>query len=260
MITAGIDIGSSGTKAVLLEDGHIVGQQTIRTLPDSEESGNEVYRLLLREAGCARGDVACVVATGYGRVNVTFADKVITEISCHAKGIHYFYPQVRTILDMGGQDCKAIRCDDRGRVVEFLMNDRCAAGTGRYLERIGKVLHVPQEEIGPRSLQIVEAPAKVSSYCTVFAEGDAVLLVRRGRAINDILAGISDGLVERTCALIGKLGVEPEMAITGGIARNIGIVRRLERELGRPVLVPEQPQIVGALGAALFAAERAARR
>ena len=193
---------------------------------------------------------------GSPSINYTsFANKNITEISCHARGMTFVLPTVRTILDMGGQDCKAIRCDGSGRVQNFVMNDKCAAGTGRYLERIAQTMNIAIEDIGDLSLQTKEGPALISSFCAVFAQGDVITLLRQGKHINDILAGICQALTERIQRLIKQVGMAQDFAISGGIAKNRGIVSRLERDLGVTAHIAPEPQIIGALGAALFAQE-----
>jgi predicted CoA-substrate-specific enzyme activase len=257
MIVAGVDIGSSSAKAVLLEDERIISTSTIPTGLDSAETARCVMNAVLLNNGLGMKDIEYVVSTGYGRVNVPFARKNITEISCHARGVVSLLPEVRTILDMGGQDCKAIRCDGDGTVLKFVMNDKCAAGTGRYLERVASALGLPIQDIGGMSLQTVEGPVKISSYCTVFAEDDVILLVRQGKQINDILAGVCESLAERTQSLILKLGLVEDFSICGGIAKNIGVVTRLEKILGVKASIAPEPQIAGALGAAIFARELA---
>ena len=259
MLVAGVDIGSSSAKAVILEDGRITSTGIISTGTDSAETARQVMERALSANGFLMNDVGRVVATGYGRINVPFASKHVTEISCHARGIVSVFASVRTILDMGGQDCKAIRCNERGKVLSFLMNDKCAAGTGRYLERVAATLGVPIEDLGPRSLEPVEGPATISSFCAVFAEGDALSLVREGKHVNDILAGVCEALTTRVERLIRQLGLTGDFSITGGIAKNIGIVTRLERDLGVKSLIAPDPQVIGALGAALFAEELAER-
>ncbi|MFC1988727.1 acyl-CoA dehydratase activase [Chloroflexota bacterium] len=253
MITAGVDIGSSGAKAIVLEDSKIILSSVIPTGPSSAETAQQVIDKALSTSDLSMKDIEYVVATGYGRIKVPFAQKNITEISCHARGMVSVFPRSRTILDMGGQDCKAIRCDEQGNIVNFLMNDKCAAGTGRYLERIATSVNIPIEDVGPLSLQTVDGPTPISSFCTVFAQSDVISLLRQGKYLNDILAGVCDSLTERILTLITRLGLVEDFTISGGIAKNIGIVRRLERNLGIKVYVPPEPQIIGALGAALFA-------
>lgn len=259
MIVAGIDIGSMSGKAVLLDSERIISWSLIPTGPDSTETAFQAMGEALNQAGLSLEDMEYIVSTGYGRVNVPFAHKSITEISCHAKGTHWLFPQVRTILDMGGQDCKAIRCDGNGKVTDFVMNDKCAAGTGRYLERLASICEVPLEEIGTSSLQPVDGAVAINSYCIVFAEVDIIMLLRQGKHVNDILAGAHEAITRRIQSLIKRVGVEGGFAISGGVAKNMGVVRRLEEIFELKAEIASEPQIVGALGAALFARERLAK-
>jgi len=255
MITAGVDIGSLTAKALILKDNQILSYSIIQTGADSVEAARAAMNVALRNAGMLLGDVEHIVSTGYGRALVPFAHKNITEISCHAKGAHWFFPTARTILDMGGQDCKAIRCDQKGQVANFVMNDKCAAGTGRFMELMARTLELPLDDIGKLSLQIVKRPCTISSVCTVFAKSEVLVLLRRGEHKNDILAGLCEALASRVFNLMSSVGVEAEFVMTGGIAKNIGMVRRLEERAQLRANIPFEPQIVGALGAALFAKE-----
>jgi predicted CoA-substrate-specific enzyme activase len=257
VIVAGVDIGSSASKAVVLENDNIISLSIIPTGIDSAETARHVMENALVSSGLLMKDIQSVFSTGYGRINVPFARKNITEISCHARGINYYFPSVRTVLDMGGQDCKVIHCDGQGNILKFVMNDKCAAGTGRYLERISSALDIPVQDIGPLSQQTVEGAIPISSYCAIFAQDDVIMLVRQGKHINDILAGVCEALVERTQSLIMKLGIIEDFSVCGGIAKNSGIVSRLEKTLGVKTLIAPEPQIAGALGAALFAREMA---
>ena len=259
MLVAGVDVGSLSSKCVVLEDGKLRRWSIILTGPDSERSGIKVTEKALNDIGFTMQDIGFFVATGYGRVNIPFANKTISEISCHAKGCHWYYGDTRTILDMGGQDCKAIRCDEEGKVVNFVMNDKCAAGTGRYLERIADVLLLNLEDIGPLSLHPEEGPLPVSDFCAVFAEDDVVKYRNEKRLINDILAGAHEAIVNRIISFLQRVGVEEAFQISGGVAKNVGIVSRLEERLGLQIKVAPEPQIIGALGAALYA-ENLARR
>lgn len=253
MIVAGIDMGSLSAKAVIMEDERLLSSSIILARPDSTETAQEVMDQVLRNTGLSLCRIENIVSTGYGRVNVPFARKNITEISCHALGSHWLLPKVRTILDMGGQDCKVIRCDEHGNVVSFAMNDKCAAGTGRYLERIGAMLAVPLNDIGPLSLKTIEGPVPIGTYCVVFAERNVQLLVRQGKHQNDILAGVCDAITERIYSLLVRVGVQEAFSISGGVAKNVGVVKRLEDKLGVRAYIAQEPQIIGALGAALFA-------
>lgn len=262
MFVAGIDVGSLSGKCVIMEGKdalEIRASQVIYTTPDSEETAMKVFGLALKEAGLAMRDLDYIVATGYGRVNVSCANAHITEISCHAKGIHWVFPNVRTILDMGGQDCKVISCGENGVVRNFLMNDKCAAGTGRYLERVAGTLDVALNDVGELSLEGIDSPEEIRSYCTVFAEQDIITLLRQGKNKSNIMAGACDAIVKRIYAMLMQVGVSPEFSVSGGVAKNTGITRRLERVLNMPVRIAPDPQIIGALGAAVFAAERLAK-
>ena len=254
MITAGVDIGSASAKAMILRDGTIVDWMITATTGDSAESANTVMGLLLKKTDLSLDKIDYIIATGYGRDNVSFADKKITEITCHTKGAYWLFPEVRTILDIGGQDVKAIRCNDKGKVVKFVLNDKCAAGTGRYLERTANTLGLEIGEIGPLSLEnVTDPPPDISSVCTVFAELEMLRLLRKGADNRDILAGAIKALVQRLCVFIDRVGLEKSFIVTGGVAKNIGVVTYLEKQLGVKVVSAPEPQIIGALGAALLA-------
>lgn len=259
MITAGIDIGSMTANVVILgfsdfeDKGDILSYAIIRTGGDSKETAEKVIQEALRSAGIGIGDVEYIVSTGYGRVIVPFADRNITEISCHAKGAHWSFPSARTILDMGGQDCKVITCDDAGKVTSFVMNDKCAAGAGRSMEVMAKLVGVPLESIGELSCQIEGGPASISSTCVLFARSEVMELLRSGIGKNNILAGACEALTHRTLTLISRAKIEEDFVISGGIAKNIGVTKRIEETLDLKARIPDEPQIIGALGAAVFA-------
>ncbi len=257
IISAGADVGSVSTQTVILVDGELFAFSSIRTGSDSPDSANKSLNRALEGTGMTLKDIHYAVGTGYGRVNVPFANRAITEIACHARGANAIYgPTVRTVLDMGGQDCKAIRCDEKGRVLSFLMNDKCAAGTGRGMEVFADLVQVSIEDVGKMSLDVAEEPPPVSSTCVVFAKSEASGLLRQGWPKNSVLAAYCSAMAHRVFTLLERLGVEKDFAITGGIAKNIGVVSRLEKELGIKALVPKlDTQIAGALGAALIAME-----
>jgi (R)-2-hydroxyacyl-CoA dehydratese activating ATPase len=254
MITAGIDIGSRTSKAVVLTEEGIKGYSLIRTVPDTEKVARHALNEALLSAGIPSETPQCVVATGYGRIMVPFALKQLSEISCHAKGAIYLFPSTRTIIDMGGQDCKAISCNEQGHVVQFVMNDKCAAGTGRFVEVIAEAFAIPLETIGDVSLEVGEG-VPVSSLCSVFARSEALVLAREGVPKNKIIAGIHDALTSRVLGLVRRIALKPDLVITGGIAKNRGFITRLESHLNMKAHIPEEPQITGALGAAIFAME-----
>jgi bzd-type benzoyl-CoA reductase Q subunit len=264
IVSAGVDVGSVSSQAVIMVDGVLYAYANTRTGADSPNSATNAINWAMEDTdGLTLAQIQYTVGTGYGRVNVPFAQRAITEISCHARGANFIYgPTIRTVLDMGGQDCKAIRCDEKGKVTSFLMNDKCAAGTGRGMETFADVLGVSINEVGELSLQVDEEPPPVSSVCVVFAKSEAIGLLRKGWSREKVLASFSLATARRVVNLLERVGVEKEFGITGGIAKNKGVVTRVERELGLTALVPNyDPQIAGALGAALYAralAEKAA--
>ncbi len=255
IISAGVDVGSVSSQAVILVDGELYAFSNMRTGSNSPMSANNAMDWALENTAMEIKDIHFTVGTGYGRVNVPFANKTITEIACHARGANKMYGNtVRTILDMGGQDCKAISCDERGKVINFLMNDKCAAGTGRGMEVFSDLLSIPIEEIGDLSFDIDEEPEPVSSTCVIFAKSEATNLLRDGWAKNKVIAAYSSAMAHRVVALLERIEVKQDFAITGGIAKNSGVVIRLENELGIKALKTNyDTQIAGALGAALFA-------
>jgi len=254
VVSAGVDVGSVSSQAVVMVDGKLYAWSSMRTGSNSPDSARNAMSWALEGTGMQVEDIHFAVGTGYGRVNVPFAHKTITEIHCHARGGNFMYgDRVRTILDMGGQDCKAIRCDARGKVVAFQMNDKCAAGTGRGMEVFADLLHVPIHEVGPMSLKVEKEPPPVSSTCVVFAKTEASGLLRQGWPKEKVLAAYCAAMSHRVFNLLERVGVEREFAITGGIAKNPGVVTRMEKELGYESLKSDiDSQIAGALGGALF--------
>ncbi|NIP66617.1 benzoyl-CoA reductase, bzd-type, subunit Q [Candidatus Bathyarchaeota archaeon] len=257
IITAGVDVGSVSSKAVIMTDGELYAYSIKRTGSSSPDSAQKAMDWALEGTGIELEDIMYTVGTGYGRVNVPFADRAITEIACHARGANYIWgPTVRTVLDMGGQDCKAIHCDQRGKVTAFLMNDKCAAGTGRGMEVFADLLSVPIEEVGQISFKVEEEPEPVSSTCVVFAKSDAIGLLRKGWPKEKVLAAFCSAMASRVAELLERINVEKDFVITGGIAKNIGVVRRLEKTIGIQALPMKKefdPMIAGSIGAALFA-------
>jgi len=254
-ITAGVDVGSVSSQAVIMVDGKIFATGNMRTGSSSPDSALNVTNWALEGTGMKIEDIHYTVGTGYGRVNVPFAQKAITEIACHARGANWIYgPTVRTLLDMGGQDCKAIHCDEKGKVINFLMNDKCAAGTGRGMEVFADLLAVPITKIGEVSFQIDEEPPAVNSTCVVFAKTEATGLLRAGWPKEKVIAAYCSAMAHRVAELLERIGVEKDFVITGGISKNIGVVKRLEKELGIETLKTDfDVQLAGAVGAALFA-------
>jgi len=255
VIVAGIDIGSRAAKAVILKDDSIIASVIRDTGPESVKTSYMVIEKILKDAGLSLDDIQYTVATGYGRVLVPFANENISEISCHARGINWYFPSVKTILDMGGQDCKAINCDGGGRVTNFIMNDKCAGGTGRFLEMIAEVLNIPLEKIGDVSLKSKNT-IPFNTICAVFAKSEAIVYLRKGVAKSDILAGLHEAIATRSLNLLKRGRIERDFSITGGISKNKGLVGKLTEKVGLEPLLCEDPQLVGAIGAALFAQER----
>jgi len=255
VIVAGVDIGASTSKTVLLEDTHILSYSIIATGGESANSARQALDEALIRAKLSLAEIGYIVATGYGRVIVPFSQETVTELSCHARGANWLFPSARTILDMGGQDCKAIRCDEMGRLQNFMMNDKCAAGTGRFLELMARVLGLSLDKLGELSLE-ARAEVKINSTCAVFAKSEVTSLIREGKDRRDVLAGLHSAIAARVYNLLRGVGIEPDLVISGGIGKNIGVVRKIEERVGLKALLPEEPQIVGALGAALFARDR----
>ena len=250
---AGIDVGSTMTKAVILNHG-IIASIVGPTGPEQRRLANQVMEAALRKAGVAFRAITYIVATGYGRINVPFADKQFTEVTCHAKGILHLFPKTRTVIDIGGQDVKAIRIDAHGKPVDFAMNDKCAAGSGRFIEVIADTLGVSLEEVGDLSLQS-KNPAKISNICTIWAQQEVAASLAQGIGVSDLLAGVHHSLADRIVRMVNRLRVEEAVILTGGGAKNKGLLRALSEQLGHEVLIPEEPLITGALGAALLGKE-----
>ncbi|MBW2339547.1 MAG: 2-hydroxyglutaryl-CoA dehydratase [Deltaproteobacteria bacterium] len=246
---AGIDIGSTMTKVVIMNDG-IISSIIGPTGPEQRRLANNVMDSALRQIDLPFDVITYLVATGYGRINVPFADKHVTEISCHAKGVAHLFPRCRTIIDIGGQDSKGITIDD-GRPTDFVMNDKCAAGTGRFLEVIADALGIALENLDKTALGSKQ-PASISSICTVFAKQEVVARLAEGVPLNDLVAGILESLASRISRMVKRLKVANEVVITGGGAKNAGLVKALSDKLGYATLVPPEPLITGAVGAALL--------
>lgn len=249
MITAGIDIGSITAKAAILADGKVLGTKVAFTGYQAEQAGKRIFDDLCTELGITAVDK--IVSTGYGRNALKFADKAITEIICHGAGAHFLDPHVHSVIDIGGQDSKVIALNGDGKVKDFVMNDKCAAGTGRFLEVMARALEVDLDDFGALSIEAAE-PSKISSLCTVFAESEVISLIAKGEPRANIIAGIHDAVAARVSALANRVGVQAPIMMTGGVAKNIGVVKALERRLG-PIEVKSEAQVNGAIGAAVLA-------
>ena len=256
MYTMGVDVGSASSKVVILEDGIRVVVEKVVQLRTGSSGPQRVLDEALEESGLRIEDMTKIVATGYGRFSFEQADRQVSEISCHAKGIYHLVPSARTIIDIGGQDAKAIKLDERGGVSQFFMNDKCAAGTGRFIEVMARVLEVSINEMQDYDAKATE-PAPISSTCTVFAESEVISQLSQGTAKENIIAGVHASVAVKACGLAHRGGVTPDVVMSGGVAQNAGVVRAISRELKQDVIVAPHPQVAGALGAALFAYEDA---
>lgn len=253
MYVLGIDSGSTSTNAVIMDQNReIKAFSVVRTGAKSGESAERILNDVLEKAGMKREDLSWIVSTGYGRVSIPFADETVTEISCHGKGAHYFNPKIRTILDIGGQDSKAIKLDEKGEVIDFVMNDKCAAGTGRFLEAIARTLEVGIDELGPIALQSKEK-ITITSMCTVFAESEVISLIANNKEKADIADGICHAIAAKAFSLLKRVGLEEEFMMTGGVAKNPGVVHAVEEKIQSKLYICPEPEIVGAVGAALYA-------
>lgn len=257
-IAAGVDVGSTQTKAVIITDN---GDRTIlaRALVDTganvRRAAESAFLLACRDAGIPQTDVGFVVGTGYGRYNISFGNAQLTEISCHARGAHFVCPGTRTVIDMGGQDAKAISVGSNGQVLDFVMNDKCAAGTGRFLANAADVMGIGLDEIGPLS-QRATRPVRIATVCTVFVESDILSYLAQGKKGEDIMAGVHLAIAKRTLSLARRVPIEPDITMTGGVARNTGMVQALEEVLETKMQVSPDAHFMGAIGAAVFALEK----
>jgi predicted CoA-substrate-specific enzyme activase len=252
MIVAGMDIGSITAETVILQDNQMLSSSIVPTGANSRTAAERSLTAALKQASLRQEDLAAIVTTGYGRASFPSATKMITEITCHARGAFFVYPETRTVIDIGGQDSKVIRLDKQGRNVDFQMNDKCAAGTGRFLEVMARALEVKLEDLG-RLSRSAQRTIKISSMCTVFAESEVVSLIAENQPQEVIIRGLHDAIADRILGMVRRVGVEEKVTLTGGVAKNEGVVLALEERLGVKVFVPPEPQIIGALGAALLA-------
>jgi predicted CoA-substrate-specific enzyme activase len=252
MLTVGIDVGSITAKAAVVRDGALISDKLILTGFNARHAGEQVFDTIIDDLGIEASSIDKIISTGYGRNSVAIADKAVTEITCHALGAHYLNPAVRSVIDIGGQDSKAIALDETGSVKDFAMNDKCAAGTGRFLEVMAKALEVELDHFGQFSIN-ADQPAKISSLCTVFAESEVISLISKGEKRENIIAGIHESIAARVAAMASRTGLKAPIMMTGGVAKNIGVVKALEKKLGQPIEVSPLSQLTGAIGAALLA-------
>lgn len=256
MITCGIDIGSTTIEVVLLDGQSRLGAAMVRSGYAPAQNAERLLSALLESSGLTRSGVGRVVATGFGRNYVRGADRVLSEIACHAAGVRAMFPEARTVIEIGGQDSKMFSVDQSGRVKDFVMNDRCAAGTGRFVESVARCLNMEVEETGPAGVRAEKACA-ISSMCAVFAETEIIGLLHQGVPAEEVLRGVFDAVARRVIGMAGRIGLAGPIVFTGGVARNPGIVQALERVTGYTMHVPEEPEYTGAIGAALLAAKAA---
>lgn len=257
-IAAGVDVGSTQTKAVVMaENGgrSILARALVDTGANVRKAAENAFLLACRNAEIPPTEVGFVVGTGYGRYNISFGNAQMTEISCHARGAHFVCPDTRTVIDMGGQDSKAISVGKDGQVLDFVMNDKCAAGTGRFLANAADVMGIGLDEIGPLSLRATRV-IKIATVCTVFVESDILSYLAQGKKAEDILGGVHLAIAKRTLSLARRVPMEPEIMMTGGVARNVGMLRALEEVLGSKLQVSPDAHSMGAIGAAVFALEK----
>ena len=252
MITVGIDVGSITTKAAVVKDGEVIADKVISTGFNAQQAGEDVFERIISGIGIESDAIDKIISTGYGRNSVTIADKTITEITCHAMGAYYLDPMVRSVIDIGGQDSKAIAVNDSGSPLNFAMNDKCAAGTGRFLEVMARALEVDLDNFGEFSLK-AENPSPISSLCTVFAESEVISLISKGEQRENIIAGIHESIAARVVAMANRVGFKTRIMMTGGVAKNIGVVRALEQKIGQKIEVSQKSQVAGAIGAAVIA-------
>jgi predicted CoA-substrate-specific enzyme activase len=250
---AGVDVGSTQTKAIVInEDAEIVSRSLVDTGANVVKAAEQAFHKALIDGDLREEEVEYVVGTGYGRYRVTFGNTQVTEISCHARGSVKMFPKTHIVLDMGGQDTKAIRVSETGEVLDFCMNDKCAAGTGRFLGAASSALEIPLDELGPTAL-LAEKPVRISTTCTVFAESEVLSWLGKGKKIEDILWGVHQSIASRSVGLLRRVGIDEEMTFSGGVAKNVGMIKALEENLGMKLNVSEESHYMGALGAALFA-------
>jgi predicted CoA-substrate-specific enzyme activase len=262
MITAGVDIGSTASKAVILDDNRVISSVIGPSEVNPAKTAKKIYEPALDQAGVKGEDVEYILGTGYGRAQVPFANTNVSELSCHGRGAHYYLADVRTVIDIGGQDTKAVSIDSKGNLIDFVMNDKCAAGTGRFLENMARSMGLQVGELENYHFQDGE-PSMITSLCSVFAESEVINLLNEGVSLPRIIKGIHISLANRVMALARRLGIEPEVTVTGGVAKSRAVIDALEKKLNMEVAhLPEgvDPQIIGAVGAALIACDHARKK
>ncbi len=257
LYTAGVDVGSTQTKAIVLDENrNVIGRSLTDTGANVTVAAQNAFSMAAKDAGLTDDQVTYVIGTGYGRYKVTFGNSQVTEISCHSRGAQYLFPNTRMVLDIGGQDTKAIRVGGGGEVLDFCMNDKCAAGTGRFLGGAAAALEIPLGELGEIALT-AKNPVRITTTCTVFAESEIINWLAKGKKVEDILMGVHQAIAQRSISLMRRVGIEEEITFTGGVTRNVGMVTVLQEMLGMPLNVSPDAHYMGCIGAALFAMDRA---
>jgi len=254
MITAGVDCGSKNVRVVILDEDRIVGKAAVSAGMDSSAAAERAYDEALSGAGLTREAVQKVVATGAGKTEARFKDDTVTEVGADARGAHYLHPNIRTVIDVGAEEGRVIKVTAKGKAVDFAINDKCAAGAGAFTEAMARALEVPLQELGELSLKSTEA-IPINAQCAVFAESELVGLVHRNVSKPDMARAVHDAIADRITSMVRRVGIEQKIALIGGVARNVGFVNSLEEDLDTTVLIPDEPEFVGALGAALAATE-----
>ncbi len=255
MNTVGVDAGNQSIKVAVLSDDKLLGKNCTLIIGDVPTAAEEALEKALKETGLSRQDIEYVIATGIGKEDVAFAQETASDLTCHTKGAQFELPGARTIIDMGAENCRVSLCDERGKLVDFAMNDKCASGTGVFLETVAKMMEVPLEELGPLSLQS-DGNVSITTMCAVFAESEVITEVHRGTPPKDIIKGCHDSIALRTTALLKRTGMEPDVVMTGGAALNVGMVSSIKKQINMEVVVPPNAQISGAIGAAIVAREK----
>jgi predicted CoA-substrate-specific enzyme activase len=257
MITAGCDVGSLTSKAVIMKENRILSGIIIKSKARPWESAETVMNEALEKAKLSMSDIEYSVGTGYGRDKIPFVNSALSEIACHSKGARWLVPSAQTIIDIGGQDCKAMRLDKKGNIEKFITNDKCASGTGRFLEVMAEVMNISLDELGKFSLS-AQAPVNMASTCTVWAQADVIKYINEKVPVENIAAGINNAMAARMAILVNNVGVEGDICMTGGVAKNAGVISAIEKLIGKTIkrIRKSDPQLAGAIGAAILAAEK----
>lgn len=255
MYTLGIDIGSTTSKCIILKDGTEIAGKSIVVAGTGTDGPHLALEEVLKDAGLTRDDIACTIATGYGRKLFEEAEGEVSELSCHARGIHFVFPDVHTVIDIGGQDAKVLSLNEKGRMMNFVMNDKCAAGTGRFLDVMANILKLDISQLEVEAAKS-ENPASISSTCTVFAESEVISQLAAGTNLPDLVAGICQSVATRVASLVRRAGVREKVCMSGGVARNAGVRNAMAKELGVEIAYNDMAQLMGALGASLYAYDK----